>query len=221
MGSGAVTAGTKAGSAAACLARLASPREQLLRRQPVPTGHHRHRRARNERLLQDPRPVVGTPAPAAERAVDHLETPDRPLRLKYTVKSRHKTILSCGSSNCPVRSPHRRWGRNIAYVPSRCLSDQTGCTPHTPVETAKLKSLDPEGDLRDVFTRRAGHSRKDLLSAFSGTGRQFRPVFAPPDWLGRLSNAEGTVLNHKPRQVRGLNDPTQHERRSIFPKPSI
>ena len=55
--------------------------------------------------FQDPRPVVGAPAPAARCAVDHLEASDLDLRLKSMLKSRHKTILQTGSSMCPLTPP--------------------------------------------------------------------------------------------------------------------
>lgn len=44
-------------------------------------GHRRYHRARRERLLQDPRPLIAVPATAANRTVDHLKSPDLALRL--------------------------------------------------------------------------------------------------------------------------------------------
>src|SRR4029079_1703624 len=72
---------------------LTPPGEQLLRGETMPARHRRHDRARRQRLLEDPRPLIRRPAPAPHRAVDHLKASDLDLRLKSMVKPRHKTIL--------------------------------------------------------------------------------------------------------------------------------
>lgn len=54
----------------------------------MPAGYRRNHGPGQKRLFQDPRPVVGVPAPTTKRTTDYLEAPDLTLRLKSMVKPR-------------------------------------------------------------------------------------------------------------------------------------
>ena len=73
--------------------RLASPREQLLRRKPVPARYVRDNRARNQRLFDNARLVVRREPATSAGHRDHFQPANRgALRLKRMVKRRHKPI---------------------------------------------------------------------------------------------------------------------------------
>jgi hypothetical protein len=102
------------------LARFAAPGKQLLRRQPMPARNHRHRCSRLQRLLNDPRLVIHRPTTTPADTGDHLDAPDKPIRLKRRVKSRHKPIpiLTPGSAPSHLAITIKRRPQNIAYPES-------------------------------------------------------------------------------------------------------
>jgi hypothetical protein len=99
------------------LARFAAPSEPLLGRQPMSARNHRHRCSRLQRLLDDPRLVVQCPTTTSAGTGDHLDAPDRPLRLKRRFKSRHKPIPISHQDQHHHRSRPRQKRRpqNTAY----------------------------------------------------------------------------------------------------------
>lgn len=78
-------------------------------------GLRRYHCARRERFLKDPRPLIAAPSTAANRTVDHLEAPDFALRLKSTVKPRHKTTLQIRIVKLTAQAPAKevRSGRRL------------------------------------------------------------------------------------------------------------
>jgi hypothetical protein len=81
-------------------ARLAAPREHLLRRQPMPARNVGNHGARSKRLLNDPRlEIIREMAPPA-RPANHFQPANfRHLRLKLMVKRRHRPISQQRSHN--------------------------------------------------------------------------------------------------------------------------
>jgi hypothetical protein len=74
---------------------LPAPTEQLLRREPMPTGNFRNHCTRSKRLFNDTGLVIlREPTPTASSR-DHLQPPHC-LRLKRMVKRRHKPISESG-----------------------------------------------------------------------------------------------------------------------------
>jgi hypothetical protein len=104
---------------------LASLRLRASRRQPNNCcgvspcrRNHQHRCSRLQRLLNHPRLVMHRPTTTAAGTGDHLDAPDRPLRLKRRFKSRHKPIpiLTPGSAPSHLATTIKRRPQNIAYA---------------------------------------------------------------------------------------------------------
>ena len=70
-----------------------SPTKQLLRGNPVTTSDLRRHRARRQRLLDDPSPIVGRPSPPPPGSREHLHPASHArVRLKLMVKHSHVPI---------------------------------------------------------------------------------------------------------------------------------
>ena len=94
---------------------MTPPREQLLRRQPVPSRDLLHHGPRRQRLLDEPRLVVSRELPATAVPRDHLDPTNRGLRLKHMVKLRHKPISDSEIDSSIVQSLRERWSPNSVY----------------------------------------------------------------------------------------------------------
>ena len=102
------------------LSRQASPREQLLRHQPMPACDLRHDGVRRQRFLDNPCFVVRRELPPPARSRDHLNPPQRRPRLKRMVKLRHKPISDSEIAHSPAAAFRKRWGQNSANAPAHC-----------------------------------------------------------------------------------------------------
>ena len=97
------------------LSHLPAPRKQLLRRQSVPPRDLRYHGSRGQRLLDEPRLVVGRELPASAALRDDLDQTNRGPGLKHMFKLRHKPI-SNQRSIIPRSTPSMEGGTETALT---------------------------------------------------------------------------------------------------------
>ena len=105
------------------LSHLPAPRKQLLRRQSVPPRDLRYHGSRSQRLLDQPRLVVGRELPASAALRDHLDPTNRGPRLKHMVKLRHKPIFN-QRSIIPRSTPSMEGGAETALTMNASIPRQ-------------------------------------------------------------------------------------------------